>query len=91
MNSYEFVFITKDGNKTLLDSTEKLISDFKGKVSTKDDWGKKNFAYKIKGLTEGHYHVWEVMLEPSQLIEIKNKLNLNEEIVRYLILKKDTK
>jgi len=89
MNAYEFVFITKDGSKTVLEGTEKLISGFKGNVSKRDDWGKKQFAYKMAGLKEGHYHVWNLDMNTSDMFEFKNKLNLEKGIIRYLILKKD--
>lgn len=89
MNSYEFVFITRDGNKTLLKNTQKLITDYKGSISKTDDWGNKQFAYKIKGLTSGHYHLWNIELDGSHLMDLKGKLNLEEGIVRYLILKLD--
>ena len=89
MNGYEFTFITKDGSKTVLDGAEKLITDFKGKVSAKDDWGRKPIAYKIAGLKEGHYHVWAVDMSPSDMLEFKNKLNLEKGVIRYLILNQD--
>lgn len=88
MNAYEFVFITKDGSKKVLESTEELFKTFKGAVAAKEDWGKKAFTYKIKGLTEGFYHVWTVNLIGAEIKELKAKMNLDENIIRYLLLKK---
>ena len=88
MNSYEFVFITKSEEKSLLKSTEKLIASFEGTITKQEAWGKKGFAYMIDGLKEGYYFVWEISINSDQIIKLKNKLNLEEEIVRYLVLKR---
>lgn len=89
MNQYEFVFVTAEEDKKLLNEVEELISGFEGKVGKKEDWGKRQFAYRLKKLTEGHYHVWNLQLDRVKLAEFKNKLNLEERIIRYLILKQD--
>jgi ribosomal protein S6 len=88
MNAYEFVFITKDGSKKILETAEDLFKNFKGAVEAKEDWGKKNFTYKMKGLSEGFYHVWTVNMMGAEIKALKAKLNLEEGIIRYLLMKK---
>jgi small subunit ribosomal protein S6 len=88
MNLYEFVFITKSEDKSLLKKTEKLITDFGGTIAKQDNWGKRTFAYKMKGLTEGYYFVWDLSLNAKTIKEFKNKLNLEEDVLRYLVIKK---
>lgn len=89
MNRYEFVFITPDGDKKLLKTVEEIISNMEGKVTKKDDWGKKQLAYRIKDLTEAFYHLWDIELDGVKLKDLKNRLNLEDDIVRYLIIKQD--
>ena len=86
MVSYEFVFITKDGDKTLLKNTESIIQNAEGKVSQKEDWGAKPFSYRLNGLTTGHYHVWNIDIEKKNIANLKNRLNLEEGVLRYLLL-----
>ncbi len=88
MNAYEFVFISKDGSKKLLETAEGIFKTFKGTVDAKEDWGKKNFTYKMNGLSEGFYHIWTVSLLGAEIKALKAKLNLEEGIIRYLLLKK---
>ena len=88
MNAYEFVFITKDGSKNILARVEELIEGIKGKITQKEDWGKKPFTYKMNGLAEGFYHIWSVNLAGSQVKDLKTKLNLEEGVIRYLLLRK---
>ena len=88
MNAYEFVFITKDGSKKMLETAEDILKVFKGTVDGKEDWGKKNFTYKMNGIAEGFYHVWNVNLLGAEIKGLKAKLNLEDGIIRYLLLKK---
>ncbi len=89
MTSYELVFITKDGGKPVLKSAEDIVKGFEGKVDKQEDWGKRTFAYKMKGHNEGFYHVWNLTVDSSQIKTLKTKLNLEEGIIRYLLMRND--
>ncbi|MFQ5452259.1 MAG: 30S ribosomal protein S6 [Candidatus Paceibacterota bacterium] len=88
MKPYELVFITEKNDKETLNTAETTIVESKGKVSSKDSLGQKSFAYKIKGATEGYYHTWQIELSEKSIKDFKRSLNLNESIVRYLLLKR---
>jgi ribosomal protein S6 len=51
MTAYECAFITEAGDEKLLASVEAIITQFGGKVTQKDNWGDKNFAYRMGKLT----------------------------------------
>lgn len=90
MKKYELMTITninlgEDGARDLSNDIKDIISSLKGKVLDSDFWGKRKFAYKIKGQTEGFYEVIEFEIVPSELNVFKKKLNLQEQLVRYLI------
>lgn len=89
MNSYEFAYITESGDATVLKTVEKIISEFDGEVTHKDEWGEKNLAYRIGSLTKGHYHIWTLSLPGGQISALKNRLNLEDTIVRYLLIKEE--
>lgn len=90
MSVYEIAFITEKGDKKLLTSVEEIISQFGGKVTRKDEWGEKPFSYAINGLSKGHYHIWNFTTDDtSRIKELKNRLNQEDDITRYLILKID--
>ena len=88
MNSYELTFITISDAKTTLSAIEKYLTDLEGKVTEQKPWGKRTFAYPIKKLSEGFYHTWQFTLTPAVLIDFKKKMNTNEDVIRYLLLKK---
>jgi len=73
----------------VLAKVEKILVAASGKVEKKDEWGKKNLAYPIKKMTEGDYHFWEVALPESAPAEIDKKMRLEEQVLRYLLLRKE--
>ncbi len=86
---YECAFITEAGDKTLLKNVENIIGEFGGKVTNKDEWGEKNFAYRLKKQTKGHYHIWTFTGDDVRIKELKNRLNIEDGVLRYLVLNID--
>ena len=89
MTAYECSFITEAGDKKLLKNIEDIIKQFGGEVTQQDNVGEKNFAYRIGQHTKGHYHYWTFSGDSVQLKELKNRLNVEDALIRYLILKVD--
>lgn len=87
MNMYEFTFLVENENeqKSLAD----LLTSVKGKLKSEQKWGKRALSYPIKKRTSAHYSTWEIEMDPKNLAEFKKKLNFNESLLRYLLLKKE--
>ncbi|MFA6992633.1 MAG: 30S ribosomal protein S6 [Candidatus Gracilibacteria bacterium] len=64
-----------------------LITSEGGEFYHEDIWGMRDFAYMIKKQERGFYVVLNFVLEPGKLKEIENPLNLNQKLIRYLIVK----
>jgi len=79
------VSLGEDGSRELSNSIKDSVSKLKGKIINSDFWGKRGFAYEINHNTEGYYEVVEFELPGQSLSELKNKLNLEDGLVRYLI------
>ncbi len=65
---------------------EKIIEEFGGKITNKDNWGKKKLAYKINKQDWGIYVFYQVDIEPSKVRSINDRLRITEEVMRYLIV-----
>ncbi len=90
MKKYEIMTIYKlglgeDGARDLSNSVKDTISSLKGKVINSDFWGKRKFAYEIKHDQEGFFEVVDFEMDPSELLNFKKKLNLEDNLVRYLV------
>lgn len=86
MTVYECAFITETGDKKVLKNIEDIIKQFGGEITNQDNIGEKKFAYRIGSLTKGHYHIW-TLTGDIQVKELKNRLNIEDDLMRYLILK----
>lgn len=67
---------------------EKIVSDAKGKVGKVDDWGKKELSYLIAKNNSGIFLHFPLELEAESAKSLDSKLNLEEDIIRYLLIRK---
>ena len=89
--AYEVLLILKSlGTETeLAQSVKRLEEPIKklgGQLDKSASWGRRRLAYRIARQTEGHYHLVNFHMAPDQLSELKRLYQLNEAIVRFLIL-----
>jgi len=76
------------GEEGALDMSKKvseLIKSMGAKVIENKFWGRRKFAYEIKHDTEGFYDIFVFESEASVINKLKEKLNLLNGLVRYLI------
>ncbi len=95
MTKYEIMFIVKAtldeaslGNITK--EVQKLITDNKSKVIEFKDMGRKKLAYPINKEVSGFYYLMNVEATHEVIREFDRKLRINENILRHLILKKES-
>lgn len=90
MKSFELMTIAKlnigeEGARNISNDVKDLISKYKGKVMNDDFWGKRKYAYKIQGETEGFYDVIKFEMESAEMPKFQSKLRSIENLVRYLV------
>ena len=95
MREYELVFILKPSLKekdlkTEQAAVEKLIADLGGKVGKKDVWGKKDLTYAIKKDKQGFYFKFDLQLPEEKVGQWDKQVKLNENIIRYLLIRRST-
>lgn len=86
-NTYDLVIITRDEKAEQMDAVKGMITGFDGKVTAEKKWGKKKFAYPIKKEGTGYYQSWTVSLGAPHIASFKRKLDLDENVLRYLLIK----
>lgn len=89
MNSYQLTLLIKNDlaektRKELLDSVTKKF----GKLEKEDLWGNKNLAYPIKKQDKAYFAHYEFDAEPKEISGLDKMLKLNEDIIRYLLIRK---
>lgn len=93
MNSYLLTLVLKPKmeekeRKALLDSITKKIVGEDGKVQKEDLWGVRSLAYPIKKETSGFYAHFEISADPKNAKGLDKSLDLEEDILRYLFIKR---
>lgn len=94
MNKYELLTIF---NGTLSDEDkEKIVAKYTammesngGKVVNVNKWGMKKFAYPIDYKKEGYYVFFEFENAPEVPAKINALMNIDENVLRSLCLRKD--
>lgn len=87
MPLYETVFIarqdlTADDADTLTSKLCKIVTDGKGKIVSKEYWGLRNLAYKVKKNSRGHYVLLNIDAEYAAVAELNRVMGFNEDIIR---------
>jgi small subunit ribosomal protein S6 len=88
---YETIFIVKntigeEAVKAVVEKFTTLISE-NSTVESINEWGTRRLAYPVDDLTEGYYVLVRFNSEPAFPAELKRLYNINDSILRSLIIR----
>ena len=66
---------------------EETLSELDGNVVYKESWGLRSLAYPIKENKKAFYEFMNVEIPQDKIKDLNAKLNLNENVIRYLSIK----
>ena len=94
MNKYELALVLnptldEEARTEAFNKVQDLITRFGGTIEKVDDWGKKRLAYEIKKVNEVFYSFITFDAAPTAPIEIESRVRIMENVLRYLIIRKD--
>ena len=93
INSYECLFIVDvtAGDDVTNATVNKFMSLVEANAEVVDvaKWGKRRLAYPINDKAEGYYVIVTFKSEPAFIAEIERRFNIDETIMRYLVVKLD--
>jgi len=92
LTNYELMLILppnlgEESSLKELAEIKKLITSGGGDIYHEDIWGLKEFSYKIKKYNEGFYIVLNFKAEGNKILELEKEFNLNQKVIRYLMIK----
>ena len=96
MNKYEVAVVVSakiedEERAAVVDKCKALIERFGGTITNVDDWGKKRLAYEIQKMKEGFYYFIQFEAESSAPAEIESRIRIMDNVLRYLVVKNETK
>jgi small subunit ribosomal protein S6 len=94
MNKYELALIVNakiedDARAATVEKAKGYITRFGGTVSEVEEWGKKKLAYEIQKMDEGFYYFIQFEAEPTAPAEIEGRVRIMDNLLRFLIVRKD--
>ncbi|MDO4611883.1 MAG: 30S ribosomal protein S6 [Candidatus Saccharibacteria bacterium] len=72
-----------------IDKVKKLIESAGGKVVKEENEGKKRLAYSINAQDFAVYYYMDLELPATAPAKISSVMNINDEVLRYLLVKTD--
>ncbi len=93
MKEYELtILVHPDIEMNLESATDKvkaLIVDNGGEIIKETNEGKKKLAYSIAKQDFAVYYYYELNLPAAAPVKISSVLNISDEVIRYLLVRKD--
>ena len=96
MRKYEIMYIVNanldDAKRTeVITNLHAIITDNGGSITDVNEWGLKEFAYKIEDMSKGYYVVTNFEANNECLDEFDRLIGINQNIIRYMIVNKEEK
>lgn len=83
--------LTEEEIKNTIAAVEEVITSNGGEISARDAMGIRKLAYPIAKNERGYFYVIYYTIEPAAISEIERRFRINEELLRFVTIKYDTK
>ncbi len=83
--------LTEEEIKNTLAGIEEVITSNGGEIIARDAMGMKKLAYPIEKNARGYFYVMYYKIAPSAISEIERRFRINEELLRFVTMKYDSK
>lgn len=92
MKKYEIMYILnasmeEAARKETIDALHGIVTNGNGTIVKVDEWGLKEFAYKIEDMTKGYYVVVTIEADANVVAEFDRICRINSNVVRHMIVK----
>ncbi|AMA71470.1 MULTISPECIES: 30S ribosomal protein S6 [Aneurinibacillus] len=96
MRKYEVMYILRpdlqeEAIKANIERFSGIITEKGGQMEKITEMGKKRLAYEIKDYREGFYVLMNFQAEPQAVAEMERLMKINDDIIRYLVVREDEK
>ncbi len=94
MRAYELMLIVnpnldEEATEAVIEKAQGLITQGGGEITNVNKWGKRRLAYEIQGNTDGFYVVIDFNADNETTTEVDRVLKITEEVVRFLLVRKE--
>ena len=73
----------------VLANIKNILEQQKAKIVSEKNMGRRELAYEVKGFKNGNYFLLVVEATPEAVKEFDRVANINEDIIRHIVVKVD--
>ena len=81
--------IEDDARAAVVEKAKKYVTRYGGQLTDTDEWGKQKLAYEIQKMNEGFYYFINFDAEPEAPAKIESDVRIMENVLRFLVVRKD--
>ena len=94
MKKYEIMYIInptilEEGRDAVVEKVNGILTAAGATVTKSEKWGERKLAYPIDKKKTGFYVLASFEIEGTQIAGVEAKLNIAEELLRYIVVKQD--
>ena len=94
MTKYEIMYIINptilvEGSDAVIAKVDAILTESGAALTKTEKWGERKLAYPIDKKKTGFYVLTTLEMDGTRLVEVERKLNITEEVMRYIIVKQD--
>jgi small subunit ribosomal protein S6 len=94
IRAYEMLYILRpdldeQGRRDKIARIGQVIEAHGGQIQGTDEWGPRILAYEIDHFREGYYVLVTFTLPAERVKELESRLNMDDEILRYQVVRLD--
>ncbi len=94
MTKYEIMYIInptilEEGREAVIEKVNTILTESGATVTKTEKWGERKLAYPIDKKKTGFYVLTTLEMDGVRLVEVERKMNITEEVMRYIIVKQD--
>ena len=94
MKAYEIMYIInptvlEEGRDSVMAKVNEILTSAGATIAKTEKWGERKLAYPIDKKKTGFYVLVTLEMDGTNLVEVERRLNITEEVMRYIIVKKD--
>ncbi len=83
--------LTEEEIKGQLAAIDEIITANGGEIVARDEMGIRKLAYPINKNERGFFYVVYYTMEPANIAEVERRFRINEELLRFVTMKYDSK
>lgn len=83
--------LTQEETEGMIAAIEEVLTSNGAEITARTKMGIRKLAYPIQKNERGYFHVMYYQAEPSVIKEIERRFRINEEILRFITIKYESK